>query len=85
MHPITEDSPLFTLTESDFKNTIGEILIFIKAFDDMYSATVVRRTSYCFDEVIYGAKFLPMFSKNTDNTKTILHLEDLNKFEFVSL
>lgn len=85
VHPITEDSPLFTLTESEYKNTIGEILIFIKAFDDMYSTTVVRRTSYCFDEVIYGAKFLPMFSKNIDNTKTILHLDDLNKFESVSL
>ncbi len=85
VHPITEDSPLFTLTENDYKNTIGEILIFIKAFDDMYSTAVVRRTSYCFDEVIYGAKFLPMFSKNLENTKTILHLDDLNKFEPVSL
>ena len=69
----------------DYKNTDGEILIFIKAFDDMYSTTVVRRTSYTFNEVVYGAKFLPMFSKNNTNTKTILHLENLNKIEFVQI
>lgn len=78
VHPITEESPLFGLNEEDFKNTIGEILVFVKAFDDMYSTTVVRRTSYTFNEIIYGASFLPMFSKNEDNTKTILHIEDLN-------
>lgn len=81
VHPITEESPLFGLNEEDFKNTIGEILVFVKAFDDMYSTTVVRRTSYTFNEIIYGASFLPMFSKNEDNTKTILHIEDLNSYK----
>lgn len=85
VHPIDEESPFFNLTETDFKDTIGEVLVFVKAFDDMYSSTVVKRTSYTFDEIIYGAKFVPMYDKNESNTKTILHLDYLNKHSKVNL
>ena len=85
VHPIDEVSPLYNLNETDFKQTIGEVLVFVKAFDDMYSSTVVKRTSYTFGEIIYDAKFSPMYSKNELNTKTILHLDCLNKFEKVNL
>lgn len=80
VHPIDEESPLFNLNQSDYKDSIGEILVFIKAFDDMYSSTVAKRTSYTFNEVVYGAKFTSMYSKNESNTKTVLHLEKLNSF-----
>ena len=85
VHPIDEESPLFNLNQSDYKNTIGEILVYIKTFDDMYSSTVAKRTSYTFDEVVYGAKFSPMYSKNESNTKTVLHLDNLNSFIKVNL
>lgn len=85
VHPITEDSPLYLFTKEDFENVHGEILVFIKTFDDMFSNTVAIRTSYTFDEVIYGAKFYPMYSRNDRNTKTILHLDKLNHFETVEL
>ena len=85
VHPITEDSPLYKFTEVDFKNTTGEILVFIKTFDDMFSNTVAIRTSYTFDEVIYGAKFTPMYIRSTDNDRTILNLDQLNVFNKVDL
>ncbi|NHM01276.1 ion channel [Flavobacterium difficile] len=85
VHPIDEESPLFNLLESDYKETIGEVMVFMKAFDDMYSSTVIKRTSYTFNEIVYGAKFLPMYDKNESNTKTILHLDYLNKFVRVTL
>jgi inward rectifier potassium channel len=80
VHPIDEESPLYNLKQSDYKDTSGEILVFIKTFDDMYSSTVAKRTSYTFNEVVYGAKFTSMYSKNESNTKTVLHLEKLNSF-----
>ena len=55
----------------------GEILVFIKAFDDMFSNTVVARTSYTFREVITGAKFKAMFVPS-DANKTVLQLDKLN-------
>lgn len=85
VHPITETSPLFGFTEADYKSTIGEMIVFIKAFDDMFSTTVVKRTSYVFDEVVFGAKFLPMFSRSEDDSKTLLHVDKLNAFERVDL
>lgn len=85
VHPITEDSPLYQFTKEDFANTNGEILVFIKTFDDMFSNTVAIRTSYTFGEVVYGAKFIPMYGRNSDNSKTILHLDKLNDFDLVSL
>ena len=80
VHPITEESPLYGFSKEDFENTRGEILIFIKAFDDMFSNTVVARSSYTFREIIYGAKFLPMYHRNNDADATILDLEKLNSF-----
>ena len=85
VHPIDEESALFNLNQSDYKNTIGEILVYIKTFDDMYSSTVAKRTSYTFNEVVYGAKFSPMYSKNESNTKTVLHLENLNSFTRIKI
>lgn len=81
VHPIDESSPLYNFTEEDFKKTQGEILVFITTFDDMFSNTVAARTSYTFDEIIYGAKFEKMYNRSKDGLKTILHLDLLNRFE----
>ena len=85
VHPITENSPLYNLTKEDFDSIHGEILVFVKTFDDMFSNTVAIRTSYTFEEVIYGAKFEPMYKRSTDNSKTILDLDKLNAFYSVTL
>lgn len=83
VHPITDTSPFYNFTAEDFKNARGEILVFVKAFDDMFSNTVVTRTSYTLNELVLGAKFNPMYNR-TEN-KTILHLEKLNSFDLVDL
>jgi inward rectifier potassium channel len=80
VHPINEESPLFGFTEDDFKNAEGEILVFIKAFDDMFSAVVAASTSYIFEELIYGKKFEMMYYDNKDDTQTILDLDKLNVY-----
>jgi inward rectifier potassium channel len=80
VHPITEESPLYNFTKEDFENTKGEILVFIKAFDDMFSNTVVARSSFTFKEVIYGVKFIPMYHRNDEGNETILDLEKINSF-----
>ena len=85
VHPITENSPLYNFTKEDFDVVNGEVLVFIKTFDDMFSNTVAIRTSYTFDEVVYGAKFEPMYTRSTDSSKTILHLDKLNAFKIIEL
>ncbi len=81
VHPIDEESPLFKFTENDFKNLKGEIIVYIKAFDEMFSSQVSVRSSYSFKEFIYGAKFQLMYHTNIDNSKTIMELDKINTFD----
>lgn len=85
VHPINESSPFYGLTEADFKASNVQILIFVKAFDEVFSNTVVTRWSFIADEIIWGAKFNMMFHPNQDKSKTILDLSKLNSFERVPL
>ena len=85
VHPITENSPLYQFSKEDYERINGEILVFIKTFDDMFSNTVAIRTSYTFDEVVYGAKFKSMYARSQDNSKTVLHLDLLNAYDEVAL
>jgi Inward rectifier potassium channel C-terminal domain/Ion channel len=85
VHPITEESPLFNFSEEDFKKAQGEILVFITTFDNMFSNTVAARTSYTFNEIVYGAKFVTMYNRSQDSSKTVLHLDKLNHYESVKL
>ena len=81
VHPITEKSPFYKFTKEDFANTRGELLIFVKAFDDMFSNTVVARTSYTMQELVMGAKFSPMYHRSAEKDSTILELDKLNSYE----
>lgn len=85
VHPITENSPLYGLTADDFAKIDGEILVFVKMFDDMYSTNVVKRTSYTFAEVVYGAKFNLMYFRSADDSKTILEIDKLNSYNRITI
>lgn len=85
VHPITEESPLYNLSKEDFEKNHGELVVYIKVFDDMFSASVVKRTSYTFEEIVYGAKFVPMYSRSQDNSQTLLFIDKLNVYEIVEL
>ena len=81
VHPITEESPLYKFKSDDYANVRGEVLVYLKAFDDMFSNTVAARSSYIFKEIKVGAKFLPMYHRNENGTKTVLDFDKLNLFE----
>jgi inward rectifier potassium channel len=62
VHPIDETSPLFGKTAKDLANLQVEFIIFVKGFDETFSQVVHNRYSYRFDEIVWGAKFLPAFT-----------------------
>ncbi len=84
VHPIEEGSPLFGKTAKDLEELQAEILIMIKGFDDTFSQTVHARYSYRFDEIIWGAKFVPAFYTD-ENGDMILELERIHDIERVNL
>lgn len=85
VHKIDEDSPFFGGIEEFLKNANVEIFVQIRAFDEGFASTVVQRTSYTTEEIVVGAKFLPMFQPSTNNKFTILNLDKISAFETVNL
>ena len=85
VHPINEESPLFEMSREDLTATNAEVLVFVKAFDDVFANTVMTRTSYTSSEIIWGGKFKIMYYPNEERTKTILDLDMINDFEKVNL
>ena len=85
VHPITENSPFYKFSVGDFKNISGEILVFVKAFDDMFSNTVVARSSYTLNEIVLGATFNPMYYRSKDSHKTILDISKLNSYDEIDI
>jgi inward rectifier potassium channel len=85
VHHINEKSPLSEMTAEDLRTTNAEILVFVKAFDDVFANTVMSRTSYIASEIIWGGKFKIMYYADAQKTKTILDLDMINDFDKVPL
>ncbi|MDN4012249.1 ion channel [Chryseobacterium gambrini] len=85
VHEIDEESPFYGFSEDDFKNTGIEIIVHIRAFDEVFSNTVVQRTSYVTKEIVYGAKFIPMYYPDKDNLSTVLNLDKISDYQKAEL
>jgi inward rectifier potassium channel len=85
VHPITENSPLYGMSLHEMQQNRAEILVYIKAFDDAFSNTVIARTSYSAAEIIFGAKFKFMYHPSADGSATVMRIEQLSEIERVKL
>lgn len=85
VHEIDEESPFYGFSEEDFKNTGIEIIVHIRAFDEVFSNTVVQRTSYITKEIVYGAKLIPMYYPDKDNLSTVLNLDKISEYQKAKL
>lgn len=85
VHKIDESSPFFGFSADDFKNTNIEIIVHVRAFDEVFSNTVVQRSSYASDEIIYGARFIPMYYPDKENKSTVLDLDKINEYQKADL
>ena len=85
VHPINDESPLLNFTMEDFKGSDFELFVLVSGFDQVFSNTVMQRTSYTFKELIWGARFKPMYRESEDGSTTILELHKLNAIEKVDL
>ena len=84
VHPIDEDSPLYGFTQEDLRETDAEVYVLIRGFDDVFSNTVLQRTSYRFDEIVFNAKFERMYYENEDDTTTIVEINKLDNYTLLS-
>jgi inward rectifier potassium channel len=85
VHAFNENSPLYRLSLQDMKTQQMEIMVFLKAYDEVFSNTVIARSSYTADEIIEGARFVPMYHASSSGETTILEVNKLNEIEKVPL
>jgi inward rectifier potassium channel len=81
VHPIDDQSPLINFTKEDLEKSDVEILVQVSGFNPIFSNQVMQRTSYTYNEIIWGAKFKPMYHESEDGKTTILELNKLNDYE----
>lgn len=80
VHPINEDSPLVNFTKEDFEKSDLELYVLITGFDQVFSNTVMQRTSYTYKEMVWGARFKPMYHESPDGLTTVLELDKLHHY-----
>jgi inward rectifier potassium channel len=85
VHPLNEESPIYGFNAQDLADSDAEFLILLKAFDDTYSQVVHTRSSYKFEDIIWGAKFKPMYHRAKNGSSTILELDKISAYELVKI
>jgi inward rectifier potassium channel len=80
VHPLDENSPLRDMTRDDLEKTEAGFAILLRAFDDTFSQTVHSRTSYQYHDIIWGAKFKPIFDRDEDG-RIVLDLSKISDHE----
>ncbi|HEY2720852.1 MAG TPA: ion channel [Chitinophagaceae bacterium] len=78
VHEINDQSPLVGLTTDDLKAADVELYVLVRGFNDVYSNTVLQRTSYTYNEIKTNHKFAHMYQETENGT--ILELHKLNKY-----
>lgn len=77
VHPIDEESIMYNWTSEDFVSHEVEFLVLIKAYEETFAQTVHTRSSYSAEEMVFGAKFLPII-KPGENNSVIVELNRIN-------
>jgi inward rectifier potassium channel len=83
VHPLDDNSPIRDMTAEDMRTSEATFAVLLKAFDDTFSQTVHSRTSYMYDEVVWGAKFKPAFDRDEEG-RIVLNLSKIDDYEVLS-
>lgn len=80
VHPLDADSPLHDMNKQYLIESEASFAILIKAFDDTFSQTIHSRTAYQAHEIVWGAKFKPVFDRDTQG-RIIFDLSKISEHE----
>jgi len=81
VHPITPESPLYNISQRELSFKDAEFQVLINAIDDTFSQDVHTRSSYQWDEVIWGARYKDMYREMTRDGRIAIDLRRLDEIE----
>jgi inward rectifier potassium channel len=85
VHKIDPESPLHGLDHEAMMERDVEILVYIRAYDENFCSTVVKRTSFTYHEIVHGAKFEPVYYEDPDGKGSVVEHQKLNRYKSVAL
>ena len=71
VHPIDEKSPLRGVTQQDLADSDAEFLVLLTGVDEGFSQTVLTRSSYKPEEIVWNATFRNIFSRTRDGRLSV--------------
>jgi len=83
VHQITESSPLYAVNPEDLEKRDAEFLVLVNAIDDNFHQVVQARTSYRWDEIVWGATFRDIFrhKKKGQMSIDLRRIHDIQRVE----
>ncbi|HJQ20744.1 MAG TPA: ion channel [Gemmatimonadaceae bacterium] len=85
VHPIDEGSPIFGLSERDLAERGAEFLVLLTGLDETFMQTVHARSSYRYDEIVWGAKFSDIFEHDRAANDLSIDVSRIHAYERVTL
>lgn len=84
VHPITETSPIHGCSSQDLIDNEAEFLVLLSGNDEAFSQEVHSRTSYRGDEIVWNARFRPIFVESPTEGVTGMNLSRIDDIELVA-
>ncbi|MCP1382669.1 ion channel [Runella salmonicolor] len=81
VHPITEASPLYGATEDSLAESDTEFLVYVRATEETFLQSVHARYSFRYEEVVWGAKFVPMFDSGKRDDIVSVDVQKIHDYE----
>jgi inward rectifier potassium channel len=85
VHPIEDGSPLNALTERDLAERGAEFLVLLTASDETFMQTVHARSSYRYDEIVWGARFSDIFEQDREAHDLTVDVSRIHAYEKAAL
>ncbi|WPV00744.1 ion channel [Mucilaginibacter sp. cycad4] len=82
VHPLDENSPIKDITPEELERRQAGLSVILKTFDDTFSQTIHSRTSYQYDDFVWGAKFKPAFERD-ETGRVVLDLSRISAYDIV--
>ncbi len=79
IHPITEDSPINSVTKAAMESASAEIIVSVIGLDETFAQTVHARYSYRPRDILWGHHFVDILERGPDGTLSIdyTHFDDV--------
>ena len=82
VHPIDDQSPLIGYDKDSFSKSNAEFMVLIKGYNNTLSQQVHARTSYKYYDIVWDAKFSPIFSN--ENGNAVVRVDKIGEIEKIS-